>query len=149
MKLGKIVEISGFNSEKGFEIIYGIDINEGGKKRYSFCTIIPTGVYMEGTRLTYIYSGYLKEKPNVYIVSTDSDPKQKPDAKLEEEFLWVIIPYSSGIESNAEKIDGSHPTEAILKMCVGETVTVRKAGTTETYMVAKAGNELFLVKKNR
>lgn len=55
------------------------------------------------------------------------------------------------IETSGKKIAGRYPTEAILEMKAGDTLSVNKGGCTktETYMVVQAGNELFLVKKNR
>jgi len=73
-----------------------------------------------------------------------------PEEKNIEERLWVIIPYSSTIETTAQRIAGRYPEEAILEMKVGDTVKVNKAGAvSEIYMAVQAGNELFLVKKNR
>ena len=147
-KLGKIVEISGF-AEKGFEAICGIKMGEGGRKEFSFGTLIPTGVFLEGKLLTYMYSSYV-EYGDKWYVTTDYFPDQKPSSVIDEEFLWVIIQYSSGIETEAKKIAGKTPTEGIFEMHVGETVTVKKAeNISETYMVVQGGNELFLVKKNR
>ena len=154
MKLGKIVELSGIALENGFEVIDGIEMCEDGRIDLGFGSIVAVAArFSKRTRVKYMYSYFLKSQHDLfkeYFISTETDPNQLPNSDLHEEFLWVIIPYSSGIETNAKKVAGRYPTEAILKMYVGDTVEVRKAGAiSETYMVTKAGNELFLVKKNR
>ena len=150
--LGKIVELSGIKSQDGFEVIDGLEMYEDGRIDFSFGSIVSAEVHKKGTRITYIYSYCLRKEQDLkkeYVVSTDSDPNEKPSSELEEDFLWVFIPYSSGIETKAKKVAGIYSTEAILEMKVGETVTVKKADAFETYLVVKAGNELFLVKKTR
>ena len=153
MKLGKIAEISGIALENGFEVIYGIDVYEDGKRDLGFVSLVVARSFPKRTRVTYMYSYCLRKEQDLfkeYIIGTDKDPTQLPNSELNEEYLWVIIPYSSGIETNAKRVAGRYPTEAVLEMRVGDTVEVRKAGgTPENYMVVKAGNELFLVKKNR
>ena len=152
--LGKIVELSGIALQNGFEVIYGIDMYQDGRRDLGFVSIV-SGTSFSQTRVhvNYMYSYCLRKEQDLfkeYIIGTDKDPTQLPNSELNEEYLWVIIPYSSGIETNAKKVAGRYPTEAVLEMRVGDTVEVRKAGgIPETYMVVQAGNELFLVKKNR
>lgn len=152
--LGKIVELSGIALENGFEVIYGMDMYEDGRRDFGFVSIVSGACFSKSrTHLNYMYGYSLSKEEEFfkeYIIETDTDSTKLPNPELDEEFLWVIIPYSSGIETNAKRVAGRYPTEAILEMYVGDTVEVRKAGgTPETYMVVKAGNELFLVKKNR
>lgn len=151
--LGKIVELSGIPSGNGFKVIDGIELYEDGKIDLGFVSIVSRAELPKRARITYIYSYWLKKRQGLfkeYIISTDRDINSKPLSELIEEYMWVIIPYSSGIESDAKKIAGRNSTEAILEMYVGDTVTVRKGECDpETYIVAKAENELFLVKKNR
>lgn len=151
--LGKIVELSVAPTGNGFEVIDGIEMYENGRKDYGFVSIVSRADLPKRARITYVYSYLMKKRQGLfkeYIISTDRDINSKPHPVLIEDNIWVIIPYSSGIESNARKIAGRNHTEGIFEMHAEETVTVRKAGCDpETYVVAQAGNELFLVKKNR
>ena len=151
--LGKIVELSGIALKNGFEVNYGIDMYEDGRRDFGFASIVASTSFPKRTRVNYMYGYTLSKEQDLfkeYIIETDTNTAQLPNSEFDEEFLWVIIPYTSGIITNAQKVAGRNPTEAILQMRVEDTVEVRKAeGVSETYMVAKAGNELFLVKKNR
>ena len=151
--LGKIVELSGIALENGFEVIYGIDMYEDGRRDFGFASIVASASFPKRTRVSYMYGYCLSNEQDLfkeYVIETDTNTDKLPNSEFEEEFLWVIIPYSSGIETSAKRVAGRYLTEAILEMRVGDTVEVRKAGgTPETYMVVQGGNELFLVKKNR
>ena len=74
----------------------------------------------------------------------------EPEEKDVEERLLVIIPHFTEFKTKCKKIAGRYPEEGIIEMKVGDTVTVNKIGAKpETYMAVQAGNEMFLVKKNR
>ena len=55
------------------------------------------------------------------------------------------------IITNAEKVAGLYPEEAILVMHNGEIVEVShpQFDSVETYVATKVGKEMFLLKKNR
>lgn len=151
--LGKITELSGISSPDGFEVIYGIDVYEDGRRDLGFVSLEMGGeVFSNRTHVTYIIGYCLDDseqesfkKYHIGICEENQIPEE-----ISEEYLFVIIQYSSGIETTCKRLAGRNPTEAILKMHEGDTVKVSKAGgISETYMVVKAGNELFLVKKNR
>ena len=157
MKLGKIVEL--LPSVSGFQVMYGIEMTEYSSKQFSFGTIISKEPLCKKTHITYMEDDYyyLRDHQNdlkQYLISA-YDPKGKvqkriPRPELEEEFLWVVIPYASKIESDSRKVAGRTDAEGIFEMFAGDTVKVSRADCAlETYIVAKAGNELFLVKKNR
>ena len=80
------------------------------------------------------------------LVNNLLEPKEKDI----EERLLVIIPHFTEFKTSCKKIAGRYPEEGIIEMKVGDTVTVNKIGAKpETYMAVQAGNEMFLVKKNR
>ena len=156
MKLGKIVEL--LPSGSSFQVMYGIEMTEYSRKQFSFGAIISKEPVLKKTHVTYMSDEYYlrgaQHDFKEYIISA-YDPKGKvhkrmPRPELEEEFLWVVIPYASKIESDSRKVAGRTEAEGIFEMFAGDTVKVKRTDCAlETYIVAKAGNELFLVKKNR
>lgn len=66
-----------------------------------------------------------------------------------EEYLLVLIPWVSKYEAPEKRIAGRYPEEAVLVLKPGETLTLYGSDKKEKYMVVQAGNELFLVKKQR
>lgn len=150
--LGKIVQLRGTPLENGFEVIYGADFNFNKEIQLDFAKICIFPAPIQESNYTYICGGlYVKPKKDG---SKDIIIGRMPEEDIKEEdienYLLVLIPCSSKINSNARRIAGRYPTEAILEMHAGDTVEVSKlGGISETYMAVQAGNELFLVKKNR
>ena len=147
--LGKIVELRGIPLENGFEAVYGIAVPWTGRKDIGFAQIeLTTNRFNTIQEITYIYDYEVTKQHDGFknILVRNLKPKKEDS----EEYLFVIIRYSQVIETTATKIAGRYPCEAILKMHVGDTVKVNKAcSDSETYMAVQAGNEMFLVKKNR
>ena len=150
---GKIVQLLGIPLEDGFEVVEGVEFNPFGKVDLQFATLKTLKslyshfkvdlkvIYCHGVSLKKECDGFKDFLVNNYGMPQETDVEER---------LWVIIPYSSTIETTSKKIAGRYPHEAILEMKVGDTVKVNKRGTVfEMYMVVQAGNELFLIKKNR
>ena len=142
IKFGKVVRILGLPLSDGFELLYGLETNRYELGFASICRL-------KGGDPTYFKRVYIDVK----------EDKRKEinifDAQLEDEdvedTLLVIIPHAVQLISSAKRLAGRYPTEAILAMHVGDTVELSKncTGRRTVYMVVQAGNELFLVKKNR
>lgn len=148
---GKIAQILGISLEDGFEVKYGINVRKDGIADFKFATIKLYNIESEEGNSPYICGTTIVNKPDgfkdIFLKSIEEEYIRKEDI---EDCILVIIPYSETIETTATKIAGRYSTEAILEMHVGDTVTVQKIrAKTETYMAVQAGNELFLVKKNR
>lgn len=149
--VGKIVQLLGKQMQDGFEVIYGIDdqINESRSYPLGFGEV-KLGNIAPNVTTTYIYGGHIvndgEDGFKEVIIFNGELPH---DAK--EEYIVAIIPYAGQLTTNAKRIAGRYYYEAILEMHVGDTVEVSKslAGEKEVYMVVEAGNELFLIKKNR
>jgi len=151
MRLGKIAQLRGKPLEDGFRVEYGIDIPKNRVADFNFATLSIIGIRVGTPICTYYGSCALIKKEDVFrdFLLSGLDEKEIRKEDIEENLL-VIIPYSSKIETTAKQIAGRYPEEAILLMHVGDTVKVKKAGAkSETYMAVQAGNEIFLVKKNR
>ena len=147
--LGKIVQLLGIPLEDGFEVKYGIEADEYRKIDLKFATLSLSGPISEENYITHIWYYWERNKSDGFIEFLIQIP-DKIYEKDVEDFLFVIIPYSSKINTTGKKVAGRYPTEAILEMKAGDTVTVNKGGAEEeTYMAVQAGNELFLIKKNR
>ena len=76
--LGKIVELSGIALENGFEVIYGIDMYQDGRRNFGFVSIV-SGTCFSQTRVhvNYMYSYCLRKEQDLfkeYIIGTDKDP---------------------------------------------------------------------------
>ena len=144
---GKIVQLLGVPLEDGFEVKYGVEVNKYRKVDLRFAMLSVAGPVENYS--TYIWYYMIDKKHDGFIdfIIQNANGIEESDT---EDFLFVIIPYSSKIETTAKQIAGRYPEEAILEMHAGDTVKVNKGGAVpETYMVVQAGNELFLIKKNR
>lgn len=157
--LGKIVMLHGAPFEEGFRVQYGIERrNYLGVYDMEFATLdfepgSPEMSILE--RKTYIQGGYKVEderdgfkKINIY---GGDDFILKNGKDLNEEYLLVIIPWARHIVTNLKRIAGRYYYEAIYEMHAGDTIEVSKSssGPREVYMAVQAGNEMFLIKKNR
>jgi len=149
--LGKIVQLRGILSKDSFEVKYGINVRKDGTADLEFATIQLYNMESEEVNSPYICGTITvnETKGLKYIFLKSIEEKYIKEDDIED-YLFVIIPYASVIETTACKIAGRYPKEAILKMYSGETVKVKKVGAKpETYMAVQAGNEMFLIKKNR
>ena len=148
---GKIVQLRGIPLEDGFRVEYGIDFPWYLVADFGFATISLAGVNPAPAHYTYIFWHIIdKENDGFKHFLIQYAKKNMYSEKDVEEYLFVIIPHSAKIETSAKKIAGRYPEEAILEMHAGDTVKVCKGGADpETYMAVQAGNELFLIKKNR
>ena len=144
---GKIVQLRGIPLEDGFKVEYGVEVDKYRKVDLRFAMLSVAG-HVENYS-TYIWYYMIDKKHDGFIdfIIQNATGIEERD---EEDFLFVIIPHSAKIETTAKQIAGRYPEEAILEMHAGDTVKVCKGGADpETYMAVQAGNELFLVKKNR
>ncbi len=149
--LGKIVQLRGVPLEDGFKVEYGIDAHSDGTINLKFAKLmsITTDLDVDVQHLTYTYGQNIKDEADGFKdILIHNFNVHKNDV---EEYLLVIIPYSASIETTARKIAGRQFHEAILEMHSGDTVKVTKGDDSiqEVYMAVQAGNEMFLVKKNR
>lgn len=151
--LGKLVQLLGVPMEDGFRVVEGVHFTWLGEADFRFATLrLFYNPVKEDYKVTYCWEfGLNKQHDGFKDFSVNNLSLEKgPEENEVEERLWVIIPYSSTIETTAQRIAGRYPTEAILEMKAGDTVKVHKGSAVpETYMAVQAGNELFLVKKNR
>lgn len=152
--LGKIVQLLGVPMEDGFRVVEGVDFCKYGIADLRFAQL--TLLYnpkKNDYKVMYCWEFHLDKQHDGFKEFSVNNLGLKdgmPEEKDVEERLLVIIPCSSEIKTNCKKIAGRYPEEAILEMKAQDTVTVNKAGAkAETYMAVQAGNELFLVKKNR
>ena len=148
---GKIVQLRSIALNDCFKVEYGIDFNSVCKANLGFAMLTLAGVYPIPSRYRHIFCYSIEAVhdgfKDILIQYAREEMYSEKDI---EDYLFVIIPYSTTIETTAKKIAGRYPNEAILEMHVGDTVVVKKAGAKpETYMAVQAGNELFLIKKNR
>ncbi len=149
---GKVVQLLGVPAENRFEVSYGIDgvdFKHGIRHYLSFGEVTFGNMDPDVTK-TYIYGGHLvNEKADgfkeVLIFNGELSEENK------EEYLLVIIPFATQLKTDAKKIAGRYPYEAILEMYAGDTVEVSKSstGSRDIYMAVQAGNEMFLIKKSR
>ena len=149
--LEKIVELRSIPLKNGYEIIYGADFDQEDKVDFGFSKLFLGTGYMKPVHETYAHGHMLMKEKDLFKDFLLNNTENEIDPNEIEEQLLVIIPYSTIIETTSKKIAGRFPTEAILEMRSGDTVKVSKGSKkeSETYMVVQAGNELFLVKKNR
>lgn len=152
--LGKIVQLLGVPLKNGFEVVEGVDFCRYGTADLGFATLKSLYTPLKNNyKVTYCWEFCLDKEHDGFkdfLVNNLALKEGMPEEKDIEEKLLVVIPYSSTIETTAKKIAGRYPHEAILEMKAEDTVKVSKGDATpETYMAVQAGNELFLVKKNR
>ena len=152
--LGKIVQLLGAPMEDGFRVVEGVEFCIYGTADLQFATLISYENPRKASyKVTYCWGFHLDKQHDGFKDFSVNNLALKdgmPEEKDIEERLWVIIPWSDKIKTSSKRIAGRYPEEAILEMKVGDTVTVQKDSTCpETYMVVQAGNELFLIKKNR
>ena len=152
--LGKIVQLLGVPMEDGFRVVEGVDFCKYGTADLRFANLTTYhNPLKDNYKVTYCWGFSLDKQEDGFKDFSVNNLALKdgmPEEKDIEEILWVIIPYSYEIETTAKQIAGRYPEEAILEMKAGDTVVVNKAGAEkETYMAVQAGNELFLIKKNR
>lgn len=147
---GKIVQLRGKEAQAGYEVVYGIkDCITLNRYSLSFGEIVLGNNIPNGTA-TYIHGGHIaKEYGEGYqkvMIFNGVLPKDGI-----EEYLLVIIPYASQLKTDSKRVAGRYYYEAILEMHNGDTVEVSKnsAGKREVYMAVQAGNEMFLIKKER
>ena len=152
--LGKIVQLLGIPMGDGFRVVEGVDFCKLGTADLRFANLtLMHNPHKNDYKVIYCWEFHLDKQHDGFkdfsvnnLALKDGMPKERDI----EERLLVIIPWSSKINTTCQKIAGRYPEEAILEMKAGDTVTVNKAGAeAETYMAVQAGNELFLVKKNR
>lgn len=142
IKLGKVVRILGLPLDDSFELLYGLEASQYELNFASVCRL-------KGQNPIYFKKVYIDKKEDMKKEISIFDIQ--PDEVSIEDTLLVIIPYAGQLVSSAEKIAGRYPTEGIFVMHAGDTVEVSKScwGHRIVYMAVQAGNELFLVKKNR
>ena len=157
--LGKIVMLHGAPMEEGFRVDYGIERRNCfgvydlvfAKLDFEVCS--PEMSLSE--RKTYIRGGYqvVDERDGFKTIDIygDDDFILKNCQDLNEEYLFLIVPNALQIVTNMRRIAGRYYYEAIYGMHAGDTIEVSKSssGPREVYMAVKAGNEMFLIKKNR
>ena len=69
-----------------------------------------------------------------------------------EKYLLVVIPHAPfEFSTTGKKIAGRYPYEGIVELHNGDTICVlcNSYGVYDTFMAVQAGNELFLIKKER
>lgn len=144
---GKLVQLRGKKAQADYEVVYGIDNRIAGRYGLAFGNI--SFGDMSATT-TYIYGGHIVEEKtdgykDVLIFNGELESSDK------EEYLLVIIPYAAQLKTDSKRVAGRYYYEAILEMNNGETVEVSKNldGKRKVYMAIQAGNEMFLIKKER
>lgn len=157
--LGKIVMLHGVPMEEGFRVDYGIERrNCFGVYDLVFAKLNFEACYPEKSlteRKIYIRGGYevIDERDGFKTIDIygDDDYILKKCQRFNEEYLFVIIPWAQNIVTNLKRIAGRYYYEAIYEMHAGDTIEVSKSssGPREVYMAVQAGNEMFLIKKNR
>ena len=148
--LGKIVQILGVPMEDGFRVEEGINFCKYGTADVHFATLILGNNPLKNDyKVTHCWEFTVEKEDDGFkeiLVNNLIEPEEKDI----EERLLVIIPHFTEFKTSCKKIAGRYPEEGIIEMKVGDTVTVNKIGAKpETYMAVQAGNEMFLVKKNR
>ena len=152
--LGKIVQLRPIHLEKGFFVTYGVDKLPFDVRDFRFARLRFEELSASYHK-TYIMGGYsIKDQGYGFkqIILSGCDDDIIANHKDEvEEYLFVIIPMARDIITNAEKVAGLYPEEAILVMHNGEIVEVShpQFDSVETYVATKVGKEMFLLKKNR
>ena len=148
--LGKIVQILGVPMEDGFRVVEGVEFCKYGIADVQFAKLIlgnnPRKI---NYKVTHCWE-FTVEKEHDGFKEILVNNLLEPEEKDVEERVLVIIPHFTEFKTKCKKIAGRYPEEGIIEMKVGDTVTVNKIGAKpETYMAVQAGNEMFLVKKNR
>ena len=148
--LGKIVQLLGIPMEDGFRVEEGVDFCKYGIADVHFATLmLGNNPYKNDYKVTHCWEFTVEKEQDGFkeiLVNNLLEPEEKDI----EERLLVIIPHFTEFKTSCKKIAGRYPEEGIIEMKVGDTVTVNKIGAkSETYMAVQAGNEMFLVKKNR
>lgn len=148
--VGKIVQLLG-KKNSGFEVVYGIDNNIIDNRYLLDFGEIVLGNNEPNATATYIYGGQIVEEQGDGYKKVVIFNKELPKEAIED-YLLVIIPYAAQLaKTGGTRIAGRYYYEAILEMRNGDTVEVSKSfsGEREIYMAVQAGNEMFLLKKNR
>lgn len=146
MRYGKVVRLNGVPLVDRFEILYGLEC-DSGQGIFNFGTISLnnpswSNIYIKtGVIVTNRGDGFT----DILILNGQLEPDEV------EQFILVIIPNATQLVTNVQKIAGRYPNEAVLCMHAGDTVEVSKThnGQRTVYMAVQAGNELFLIKKER
>ena len=148
--LGKIVQLLGVPMEDGFRVVEGVEFCKFGTADVRFATLIlGNNPWKNDYKVTHCWE-FTVEKEDDGFKDILVNNLLEPEEKDIEERLLVIIPHFTEFKTSCKKIAGRYPEEGIIEMKVGDTVTVNKGGAKpETYMAVQAGNEMFLVKKNR
>ena len=145
INFGKIVRILGVPLEDDLDIVYGLDTPHYQLDFAHICMPLGGNMYFKAEPHISKTSDGRKE---IYLFGSECRTLEQKDI---EDTLLVIIPYANQLCTSAEKIAGRYPTEAVLLLHAGDTVELSKSakGKRTVYMAVQAGNELFLVKKNR
>lgn len=142
--VGKIAVLQ--ENNKGFEVVYGI----GNNRHLDFAEIVLADTTPNATK-TYIYGGHIvEEKCDGYKKVLVFNKELPKDAV--EEYILLIVPYAQQlVENKSTRIAGRYYYEAIYELHEGDIIEVSRyyKEKKEKYMVVRAGNELFLIKKNR
>ena len=160
---GKVVRIkTNFSGEDIFRVEYGFKKEEIVFGEYTgvkyakikfngrfFLTNDPDDRYYKDV-YTYICGGHWvddeKDGFKRVVICNERAPLQDDI----EEYLLVIIPWVYKYEAPEKRIAGRYPEEAILVLKPGETLILYdNENVKETFMAVQAGNEIFLIKKNR
>ena len=151
---GKVVQLLGNEFDYGFKVIYGIHSTIFKcvyRHNVNFAEIIYAKCTAGASR-TYIHGGHhVEDKGDGFKkITVYNGFLEKKD---KEEYLLVIIPYANYLKTNATRIAGRYPQEAILEMHAGDIVEVSKTyngyENLHVFMVVEAGNELLLIEKTR
>ena len=149
---GKIVQLRGVPLEDGFEVEYGVALHQDCTVDFESARISAVGISDVKKKCIYCGAYVISKLHDSFadiLLPVFDEKYLNPNVDIED-YLLVIIPYSSKIETTAKKIAGRYSTEAFLEMHAGDTIKVCKVGANpETYMAVQAGNEMFLIKKNR
>lgn len=147
---GKVVQLLNPSMSDDQEIVYGINLdNNLGRYHLNFGTISFANLN-PATSKTYIYGGHIvTEKGDGFkdVLIFNGNLSENNN----EEYLLVVIPYAAQITTSGKKIAGRYYNEAILEMFPGDTVKIKHSihSKSVVYMAVQAGNEMFLIKKNR
>ena len=150
---GKVVLLTEIKLDNGFHVSYGIHnevFQRTYRQRIGFADIAFANRGPQTSRI-YIRGGHhISDKHDgvkeVLVFNGCLESNEK------EEYLLVIIPHATYLKTNAKRIAGRYPEEAVLEMHVGDTVEVSKFATghnLHTFMAIEAGNEMFLIEKTR
>lgn len=148
--VGKIVQLIGSKIDSSFEVIYGMEHNIIANRCILNFAEILLGNNTPNATTTYIYGGHIVEEHGDGYKQVMIFNEELPKDAIEE-YILLVIPYASQLVTNAKRVAGRYYYEGIFEMKEGDIVEISKdfTGKRQIYMVVKAGNELFLIKKNR